>query len=416
MGRELWGLALAALVAGGGEALAAKAFGELGVQTTLTPTEVTLGMNFSWSFFSGAVADLSRSTLSSIPSLAENVERSLGHGYQVVLPSPGAGAYVQFFGYVKTDIVMDWPVGVAGAVAELALSWDQRRQYLWSYAWVHYGGAALRVKASLARADARVGSGMEVGVEGTTLRGLVVSLASQFGLTTDRAALSRAVSQGQVGGGMFEYRGATLGLGTLPVCCLSLSLTVRFTKAGFESARIATAYTFSVGEAAVLASATATFTPSAKTLTIVPRLTCPGTGSELYLTYSLVPATLGPGNFTVSGLRLEEASLSGVRLGEVTLSGRYSFAGSVYRGGLSGLPRYDLVLSLRQSTPASDLGIDLYFATEGDYPFGLGLVVFQVQATWLGDVQFSLTAEVATDTGWRRITFVFKYTFNLYGL
>lgn len=416
MGRKLSGLALAALVAAGVEGLAAKAFGGLTLRTTLTPTDVAVGTGFDWSYFSGAVADLPRSTLSSIPSLAENVEKSTGYGYQVVLPSPGVGAYVQFFGYLKTDIVMDWPVGVAGVVSELSFSWDLRRHYLWSYAWVHYGGAAVRLKMTLARADALVGSGMEIGVEGTTLRGLVVSLTSQFGLTADRGALLRAVNQGQVGGGMFDYRGTTLALGVLPLCCLSLQATVRFTKAGFESSRIATSYTFTVGEATVVAVATVSFTAATKAVGIVPRLSCPGSGSEFYLAYSLVPPSLGPGNPTISGVRLEEAGLSGVRLGEVTLSGRYSFSGSVYRGALSGLPRYDLVLSLRQSALAGDLGIDLYFAAEGEYVFGLGLIAFQVRWTLFGDFQFNLGAELATDTGWRRLVLELKYTFNIYGL
>ncbi|MCX7751078.1 MAG: hypothetical protein N2320_06055, partial [Candidatus Bipolaricaulota bacterium] len=91
-----------------------------------------------------------------------------------------------------------------------------------------------------------------------------------------------------------------------------------------------------------------------------PRLTCPSTGSEFYLSYSLVPSTLGPASSTISGVRLDEAGLSGVRLGEVTVSGRYAFAGTVYRGPLPGLPRLDLVLSLREETLESSLGVDLY--------------------------------------------------------
>ncbi|MCX7751079.1 MAG: hypothetical protein N2320_06060, partial [Candidatus Bipolaricaulota bacterium] len=282
-----WGsLVVAVLVAGSVEGRAAKAFGGLTAQATLTPTSVAVGTRFDWSYFSGAVADLPRSTLSAIPSLAENTEKSTGLGYQIVLPSPAAGSYVQFFGYLKQDIVMDWPVGVVGAVTELSFSWDLRRHYLWSYAWVHYGGAALRIKLSLARVDALAGSGMEVGVEGTTLRGLTLTVSSQFGLTADRVALLRAVSLGQVAGEMFEYRGTTLTVGTFSLCCLSFEAMVKLTKTGFDSVQLWTAYTFELAEGDVTVSVNVVFQTADKSLSILPRLVLSETGSEIYLSYS----------------------------------------------------------------------------------------------------------------------------------
>ncbi len=416
--RGLWGWALALGLLGAGvvEGLGAKAFGDLTMRATLTPTGVSFSPGFTGTYFSGLVADLPRSTLASIPALAENVLVSTGSGFQLVLPSPGGTSFVQLCGYLKEDVVMNWPVGVVGAVAELGFSWDGRRRYLWTHGWVHYAGVELRVKMSLARVDAAVGSGLEFGFEGTTLRGLALSIASQYGLTADRAALLRAVTQGQVAGEMFLYRGTTLTAGVIPFCCVSLAATVRLAKAGFESAQIATAYTFTCAEVSVIATATALFKTGEKTVTIVPRLVLPGTGSELYLSCSLVPPTLGPGSPAITGIRLDEAGLSGVRLGEVTAGARYSFAENVYRGSLTGLPRYDLAFSLRRTTLDTQLAVDLYFAAEGAYVFGLGLVTFQAQVTLLGDFVLGLSADFTTDTGWRRLLLDLNYAFNLYGL
>lgn len=417
--RRWWGLALlgvalgCAVVTGAG---AGKAFGSLTSRLVLTPLTTTSEAAFQLSYFTGLVAELPSSTLSSIPGLAENTLVATGSGFQIVVPSPAPTAFVQLFGYLKEDIVIDWPVGVAGGVSELAFSWDGRRHYLWAYGWVHYAGVALNLKLSVGRADAAVGSGMELGFSGTTLWGLALSITSQFGLTTDRGALVRAVSLGQVGGEMFDYRGTTLAAGVFSLCCLSLDATVRLTKTGFESARIATAYTFTLAEAWITAAATLVFRTADHELRITPRLILPGTGSEIYLSYSLVPSVLSSTNPTITGIRLDEVGLSGVPLGGVTVSSRYSFAGNVYRGSLPGLPRYDLVVSLRHTALETELALDLYFAAEGAHLFGLGLVTFQGQVSLFGDFRFVLGLDATTDMGWQRLAVELRYTFNLYGL
>lgn len=395
---------------------AAKAFGGLTTRVTLSPTSIAMDSGFQASYFTGLVAELPSSTLTSIPALAENVMASTGSGFQVVLPSPAGTSFVQFFAYHKQDIVLDWPVGVWGVVSELAFSWDTRRHYLWSHAWLHYAGVELKLKLALARADAAVGSGMEVGFEGTTLRGLMFTMMSQFGLSTDRTALARAVSTGQVSGGMFEYRGTTLAASVLPFCCLGLSATVRLTKGGFESARLVTSYTFTFAEAQVNASATIEFKTEEKTLTIVPRLALPSTGAEIYLSYSLLPARLSPASPSLTEIRFHEIGLSRIPLGEVTVSGRYSFSGNVYRGPVPVPVRYDLVLSFQHSTLETDLALDLYFAPAGAYLLGLALVTFQAEVALFGDFRFAVGLDVATDTGWQRLIGELKYTFNVYGL
>lgn len=435
MGRKVWGLALAVLVAGGVEGFAAKAFGGLTLRTTLTPTDVAVGTSFDWSYFSGAVADLPRSTLSSIPSLAENVEKSTGYGYQVVLPSPGGASFVQLFGYHKQDIVLDWPVGVVGAVSELAFSWDAQRHYLWGYFWMHYAGVALKLKVAIARSDASVGSGLEVGFAGTTLWGLALSIASQFGLTTDRTALARAVSLGQVSGEMFDYRGTSLTAGVFPLCCLSLSATVRLTKTRFDSARITTTYAFSLAGLEVTAGATVVLTTADKALTIVPRLTLPESGSEIYLSFSLLPGALSPSSPALTGIAVHGIGLSRIQLGEVAVSGVYSLSGAVYRrggqddinlrashyafqpgAGLIGLP-YDLIVSLEHSTLQTSVAGDFYFsAAGGGYLFGLALVTFEAGVTLFGDFRIGMGVSFATNTGWQRLVLELNYTFNLYGL
>ncbi|MFH1610232.1 MAG: hypothetical protein ABID40_06365, partial [Candidatus Bipolaricaulota bacterium] len=94
----------------------------------------------------------------------------------------------------------------------------------------------------------------------------------------------------------------------------------------------------------------------------------------------------------------------------------YSFAGNVYRGPLPVPVRHDLVLSLQHSTLETNLAVDLYFATEGTYLFGLALLSFQAEVALFGDFRFAVGLDVATDTGWQRLIGELKYTFNVYGL
>ncbi len=435
MGCRLWGLlglGLAMGVVAVGGLGAGRAFGSLTTRVTITPLMVATESGFQASYFTGLVAELPSSTLSSIPGLAENTLVATGSGFQVVLPSPGGASFVQFFGYLKTDIVMDWPVGVAGGVSEAAFSWDLQRHYLWAHAWVHYGGVALRLKAALARSGGNVGSGLELGFDGTTLGGLALSLASQFGLTTDRTALLRAVTLGQVSGDMVEYRGTTLTAGVFPLCCLSLGATVRLTKAGFESARVSTSYVFSFAEVAVTASAVVVFRVDEKTLTITPRLILPGTGAEIYLVHSLLLA--GPSSLEFVGIQLHGVGLSRVQLGEVTLSGLCSLAGNLYRrsgqddiflraasysaqggGGQVALP-YDCVVSLEYSALYTGIACDFYFTPAGGHLFGLAFTTFQVELTLFGDFRIVAGVAFSTATGWQRLVAEVNYTFNLYGL
>ncbi len=433
--RRWWGSALlgvavgCAVVTGVG---AGRSFGSLTSRLVLTPLATTSEAAFQLSYFTGLVAELPSSTLSSIPGLAENTLVATGSGFQIVVPSPAPAAFVQLFGYLKEDLVIDWPVGVVGGVSELACSWDGRRNYLWAYGWVHYAGGALSLKLSVGRADAGVGSGMEVGFSGTTLWGLALSTTSQFGLTTERGALLRAVSLGQVSGEMFDYRGTTLTAGVFSVCCLSLDATVRLTKAGFESARIATAYTFTLAEAWITAAATLVFTAADHELRVTPRLILPGTGSEIYLSYSLLLA--GPSTLEFTGIRLHGLGLSGVQLGEIAVSGLCSFSGNLYRrsgqddiflrassysaqGGAGQVPLpYDCVVSLEGSTLYTAFACDLYWAPAGSHLFGLALVTLQGEIQLAGDFRFGVGVALSTATGWERLIGELRYTFNLYGL
>lgn len=412
----LLGLGLAVglvAVTGSGEG---KAFGSLTTRVTMTPLTVAAESGFQASYFAGLVAELPSSTLSSIPGLAGNTLVSTGSGLQVVLPSPAGTSFVQFFAYHKEDIVLDWPVGVWGLVSELAFSWDTRRHYVWSHAWVHYAGVELWLRMTVARSDAAAGSGMELGFSGTTLRGLALSIVSQYGLATDRTALLRAVSLGQVSGEMLEYRATTLTAGVFPLCCLSLAAAVELTKAGFGSARISTAYTFTLAKAWITASASLVFRSAEKTLKVTPRLTLPGTGTEIYFSYSLIPARLSSSSPSLTGIQLDEVGLSRVQIGEITVSGRYSLSGSVYRGPLTVPYPFDLLLSFGRSTWETDLWFDMYFASDGAYLFGLGLITFQAGMTLFGDFRIGIGFDVTTDTGWRRLVGELMYTFNLYGL
>lgn len=395
---------------------AGKAFGALTTSLTVTPISVTAGSDFQASYFTGLVSELPSSTLSSIPGLAENVLVSTGSGFQVVLPSPTGTSFVQLLAYHKQDIVLDWPVGVWGVVSELAFSWDTRRHYLWSHAWVHYAGVQFRLVMAVARADAATGSGMEVGIEGTTLAGMAFRMTSQFGLATGRTALARAVSLGNVGGEMSDYRATTLTASVVPFCCLGLSTTARLTKSGFESLQITTSYAFTFATTAVSASVTFEFTTETRELTVVPRLQLPGSGTEIYLSYSLVPARLSPSSPSLTGVRLDEIGLSRVQLGELSVSGRYSFTGNLCRGALPMPTRCDLLFSFGRSTLDTSLTCDLYFASEGAYLLGLALFTFQAEATWFGDLRVRVGFDIVTDSGWWRLTAEVRYTFNVYGL
>jgi len=429
--QRLMAIALIVVLVGGSSALG-KAFGEWDTTIVIAPLGGTLSFVGSQStvrgsYFTGDVAEMSNSSLSSL-FITDRGLTDTGMGVQtfVILPMSAGDPQATFrtSTYLKQDIVIDWPIGTYALLSDTIFSIaDASLKHAWLECIINaYGLKGTGSFLLIPVVGSQYAFGAEFSLQGTTIAGMTLEATTTFGIGADLKEITTAPILTDT---CFCYSGTDISLDGLALGCLHYETLVRFSKSGFEFAQ----FEFGIDPMddwplPVSFDFTLTFTTQTKSLVVVvPTLYV---GGECILVYTALDVTgnntQGPLSF--GGLSIAGLAIKGIHLGSSTLSGIVSTDGVLYKTTkndditmratdyvipcdcyTSQMPtKYDAILSLEYSDGNLSSAVDTYLVPTGGSLFNLGLFTGQVSYILSSEVTLAMGAAIDPTAGLQRLT------------
>jgi len=392
------------------------------------------------SYFTGEVADLPNRFLSAL-FITDMELSNTGFGLQglfrpLLLPTdPRSTLSVSV--YSKQDIIIDWPIGTWSVISDVAFSVQSASmKYWWSELNVTAYGVAVTATFAMVAIGKEYSTGLELELVGTTLGGMGVTFATQFGISTDFEKMLQVQTQSASCGTM-SYNSTELNLTGLSLGCVHLETTAVFSAAqGFDHVQLE--FEIEPESLPVEFDATLTFMLQTKSMVLVPMLTLDTVCLDVYM--MLVPSKFDAGNSRFNALVLQGLGMRDIEIEQATLSGLISFVGGLYKQlGKSDIELrandylvdiltfdvseqrryvrtdYDWVFSIEKSIVNLDFAADAYFTTiSTGQLFGLGLVTLETRYVLSSEFEFGAGLAMNLVTGLQKLVLKFNYSLFVY--
>lgn len=295
--------------------------------------------------------------------------------------------------YQGADLVIDWPVGTWGVLANTSFSMNPTTLTQFSAtANVTAYGLSATGTFSLVEAIGGYATGLSLELSGTTLAGMGVFLAADFGaLATDSIYAMKPLP---VADCSFNFTEGRLRLEAFPFGCLHLDVETSFMCTGFDKTEID--FDLELFDGKLALDGLLSISTQTKSITLTP---------HLRLEQGCIWVNIGFGqkdwqstwNYRIEQLVIRGLGISNVEVGAAEISMILALGQGLYRaktasdidlhasgyyvalapGGSSiryTLTDYDMVWTMEQGFQNSELAFDVYFGTKDVSLFGLALI------------------------------------------
>jgi len=311
--------------------------------------------------------------------------------------------------YGMSDLIIDWPVGTWGVImnASFSLATDTLAK-MWTTANVTAYGVSATGTFSLVEATGGFATGLSLGLSGTTLSGMGVFLAADFGIPVpDTLDVVRTLP---VADCAFNFAEGSLRLEAFPFGCLHLDVETSFRCAGFNKAEIE--FDFELFDGRLAIDGLLSFSTQTQSITLTPYLRleqgCVWVNigidqMDWASTWDnridqLVIRGLGISNVEVGSAEVSMIVALGQSLYKVKAASDIDLHASGYYVALAPgvtatrytLTDYDMVWTMEQGFQNSELTIDVYFGAATGSLLDLALVT----ADWSHQVSTGLEVSV----------------------
>ena len=384
--------------------------------------------SFRASTFTGDISDLPNAALIAVffPDMTLSAK---GFGLQgsawFPLTAGDPRGSISFSLYSKSDVIIDWPVGTWGVVANATFSAATKAlAKLWATLNVTAYGTSTTATFALSPAIGGYAPGLTLELAGTTLGGMGVRLNGAFGTSTVFADLGVDPPPPSCG---FGFRQASLSLSGFPLGCLYTDIETIFSCAGYEATTIDLDLELELWSGVLSLDGLLEFSLQTKSLTFIPRLQF--TQGCVWVNIGLEPQIWDSTHDSIiETLHVRGAGISGETIGTTVFSAIASFVGGLYKtkGTLDVSRRaagyyvalapsanpagyeqtgYELIVSLQQGFTNSELALDIYFGTVGPSLFDLALVTGEWTHQLASGVEICFGAQLDPIGGDHKVVF-----------